>query len=102
MDTDGDGKPDMNIDTDGDGIADTNIDTNGDGKYDWADESHPQHADFLNQNTSVATKVTPSGTRVAPKMGDASIASSLVSLLAAATATTGGIVFVGRKRRNRK
>ena len=102
VDTDGDGKPDMNIDTDGDGIADTNIDTNGDGKYDWADESHPQHADFLNQNTSVATKVTPSGTRVAPKMGDASIASSLVSLLAAATATTGGIVFVGRKRRNRK
>lgn len=34
IDTDGDGKPDINIDTDGDGEADVNIDLDGDGKPD--------------------------------------------------------------------
>jgi hypothetical protein len=34
VDTNGDGKPDLNIDTDGDGKPDINIDTNGDGKPD--------------------------------------------------------------------
>ncbi|NLQ13762.1 hypothetical protein HGI81_07895 [Olsenella sp. KGMB02461] len=102
VDTDGDGKPDINIDTDGDGKADTNIDTNGDGKYDWADEYHPQHADYLSQQTKGGSKVTPAGSAVVPKTGDVSIVSGLVGLLAAAAATTGGIAFVGRKRRNRK
>ena len=34
VDVDGDGKPDVNIDTDGDGKPDINIDTDGDGKPD--------------------------------------------------------------------
>ena len=60
------------------------------------------HADYLSQQAKGGSKVTPSGSAVVPKTGDISIVSSLVGLLAAAAATTGGIVFVGRKRRNRK
>ncbi len=129
VDTDGDGWPDINIDTDEDGKPDKNVDTNGDRVYDWKDEGHPQHQAYLDslkdtngdgvydwkdeshpdhqayldsQKTKDAAKPAPSGTRVAPKMGDVSIVSGLVGLLAAAAATTGSIAFVGRKRRNRK
>lgn len=48
VDTDGDGWPDINIDTDGDGKADKNVDTNGDRVYDWKDEGHPNHQDYIN------------------------------------------------------
>ncbi|MEY8437668.1 InlB B-repeat-containing protein [Atopobiaceae bacterium 24-176] len=122
VDTDGDGWPDINIDTDGDGRPDKNVDTNGDRVYDWKDEGHPQHQDYLDSikgqdpnggsngangtSTSKTTTTTTTTTRRLPFTGGmpvtgdvASVAPALGSLGALALAATGAVVL-RRKRRD--
>lgn len=118
VDTDGDGWPDINIDTDGDGVPDKNVDTNDDRVYDWKDEGHPQHQDYLDSikgqdpdggsnGTGTSTTTTTTTTRRLPFTGGgmpvtgdvATVVPALGSLGAIALAATGA-VLLRRKRRD--